>query len=937
MALCACAGLQAAPAPAAESASYRVYAAPTGSPLGGARTLEVDPSDPIASPTGWHGTGTTTEGPNASVATGVVNQDGSGVFDPAIDGGASRVFDFPISSLGTLSSFYPAAVTNAFYWVNLTHDRLARTTIFDGELMANFEGPDLMQVLIDRGGTDTNKEPTSTPPRTSPPSPGPPIMALFAADGRHPSIQVTAPGSIAGTMRAVAATFGPSAPGGALTAQAKAADDGVAPGGDACEAVPSGSLTGKIALVDRGTCTFLQKALNVQAAGAVGMIAIARAVDGVVTPGAEGLDASALTIPVVLVSSADGTKLKTASGVTLTLTLGPNERRSTALDATQIVHQYGLAVADRLVGGGVGGCFDDPESIGVREGFADYLALAMTVRPGDTATTPRYIAEYTVGAGARRFPYSTDMAVDPASYELMDVGSGRDQFTLGHNTGQVWASILWDLHWSIGADLTLQMAIDGLAHLDCDSFFTSGRREIVGGSYNAGDAYTCEILTAFARRGLGDGSFDNVPSTFDYSVAPSACRPIMSTEGVTKMRAAVTSGQSATRPLPIRNRGSSSHRDLHWTIAEAATSCASPSDIPWLAVDTTSGTLAPGATSQLTATLTSSGTPPAAAQKALICVSSDDTELPVYGIPVELLEYQLATLQEPPALNSATPGTPLTIPFGLGGNFGTAGLFAAGSPSTQQVDCDTRATIGASAPLAVTPTYDAGANRYAIGVPIDAAWASTCRRVTFSFDALSPARSVELRVAALTAGGGGTTGGTGGTTGGTGGTGDPGGTTSGTGGTTGSTGTTGGTTGGTSGGADGPTVAAAGGTTGPSIAKTGRVTVTGTAAAVPTTCTGPIACKLTLSLSVIQTTRGGRIIALSARKAATVRKTVVVGRATATVAAGATRTVRVPLNLVGRRLLARRPFLRVKLAVTTTAGRTVTTTKLTIKRPKRRA
>jgi minor extracellular serine protease Vpr len=44
--------------------------------------------------------------------------------------------------------------------------------------------------------------------------------------------------------------------------------------GLACSSLAAGSLAGTIALVQRGTCTFLAKAVNVQAAGAVGLIVV---------------------------------------------------------------------------------------------------------------------------------------------------------------------------------------------------------------------------------------------------------------------------------------------------------------------------------------------------------------------------------------------------------------------------------------------------------------------------------------------------------------------------------------------------------------------------------------------------------------------------------------------------------------------------------------
>src|SRR5438876_116555 len=44
--------------------------------------------------------------------------------------------------------------------------------------------------------------------------------------------------------------------------------------GLACSALPAGSLTGKIALISRGTCTFSQKIRDAQDAGAVGAIIV---------------------------------------------------------------------------------------------------------------------------------------------------------------------------------------------------------------------------------------------------------------------------------------------------------------------------------------------------------------------------------------------------------------------------------------------------------------------------------------------------------------------------------------------------------------------------------------------------------------------------------------------------------------------------------------
>ncbi len=93
------------------------------------------------------------------------------------------------------------------------------------------------------------------------------------------------------------------------------------PLGFACDALPSGSLTGQIALLSRGTCTFGTKISNAQDAGAVGVIVVnnvagtptAMAADGVHMP----------TIPAVMAGLADRTDLMAAAGLSVTIASAP--------------------------------------------------------------------------------------------------------------------------------------------------------------------------------------------------------------------------------------------------------------------------------------------------------------------------------------------------------------------------------------------------------------------------------------------------------------------------------------------------------------------------------------------------------------------------------------------------------------------------------------
>ncbi|HEX4034493.1 MAG TPA: hypothetical protein VHX66_08625 [Solirubrobacteraceae bacterium] len=114
----------------------------------------------------------------------------------------------------------------------------------------------------------------------------------------------------------------------------------------------------------------------------------------------------------------------------------------------------------------------------------------------------------------------------------------------------------------------------------------------------------------------------------------------------------------------------------------------------------------------------------------------------------------------------------------------------------------------------------------------------------------------------------------------------------------------------------------------------GRARVSGTTVSIPITCKGETNCTVALKLTVTETLRHHRVIAISARKAKITHKTVTVGTAKATIKAGHKQTVRIGLNRTGRKALAARHRLATKLTVTRRiAGknRTVSTQEVTFK------
>lgn len=148
--------------------------------------------------------------------------------------------------------------------------------------------------------------------------------------GGTAELAVSTPANISGIYAAAGAVGG----GGVLTFPGVTADlmpaiDGAGVSiNDACEPITganAAAIAGKVAIADRGSCGFVVKATNVQAAGAVGLI-LANNAAGAPPPVPGGIT-PAITIPVLQITQADGQMLRNqllfrsrrASGITVTL------------------------------------------------------------------------------------------------------------------------------------------------------------------------------------------------------------------------------------------------------------------------------------------------------------------------------------------------------------------------------------------------------------------------------------------------------------------------------------------------------------------------------------------------------------------------------------------------------------------------------------------
>jgi hypothetical protein len=146
-----------------------------------------------------------------------------------------------------------------------------------------------------------------------------------------PLLTVTDPPALAGDFAVGTADFGAALTVAGVSEDIIAAADAANADGpattDACSQLDNAAeVAGKVALVDRGTCLFTEKARNVQAAGAIGMVVVNNVADASAL-GMAGDDAT-ITIPVVSITQADGATVRASisAGVAVRMRLDPDRR-----------------------------------------------------------------------------------------------------------------------------------------------------------------------------------------------------------------------------------------------------------------------------------------------------------------------------------------------------------------------------------------------------------------------------------------------------------------------------------------------------------------------------------------------------------------------------------------------------------------------------------
>jgi hypothetical protein len=301
-------------------------------------------------------------------------------------------------------------------------------------------------------------------------------------------------------------------------------------------APPQASLSGKIALVDRGNCNTTFKVQFAIASGAKGVIVVNN-IDGDPPTNIGNLDVPLSPVqpteqaysrtPVVIIRKDDGEALKAqlAAGqeVTVAMSRTPSIDVDGTLDNQIIAHEFFHYVHHRLTDSG------NQQARAMSEGWGDINAFMTTVREDDklvagnaTFGQPYSLAGYTQDdflKGIRRVPYST--SYDDNAFTLRHIANGEPTPDGGagatnsqvHSAGEIWANAMFECYVGIlntpgstfaEAQSSMQdYIIAGFKMTPADATYTEGRDAVLAAAMASNFDHYSRCSKGFAKRGNG--------------------------------------------------------------------------------------------------------------------------------------------------------------------------------------------------------------------------------------------------------------------------------------------------------------------------------------------------------------------------------------------------------------------------------------------------
>lgn len=307
-------------------------------------------------------------------------------------------------------------------------------------------------------------------------------------------------------------------------------DDGVDTSTDACEPIQN-DLTGMIALIDRGSCNFDDKAGRAETAGAIAVI-IANHTPNVGAPGVGGDPPPIVNIPTISVSFEFGAALKDAlanGDVPASMGRSLLTDRDGTIDNGIVSHEWAHYMFGRLTNCNTLQCG------GTNEGWADFIALMTMIREGDAYNGSYAVAGYSTALlgdapyfGIRRIPYSSEPMHNDLSFRHISDGellpnehpvnyNGVANSAV-HNAGEVWSTMMHEayvalLQKTVGAGATItfnemkrRMAdyvVAGMKLMPTNATITEQRDSVMAAALARDFDDYLTIAQAFAERGAG--------------------------------------------------------------------------------------------------------------------------------------------------------------------------------------------------------------------------------------------------------------------------------------------------------------------------------------------------------------------------------------------------------------------------------------------------
>ncbi|MGV0997331.1 M36 family metallopeptidase [Empedobacter falsenii] len=529
----------------ASGAKYNIFKLPVEAPTFGNRTIINDPINDTYAPLGWNNTNNPdldffkeySFGNNTMVYSDENNLNVLADLNQLVYA-PEQNFDFQLDITKDVDTYRDASLANLFYMNNAIHD-ISYQFGFT-ETARNFQYTNL-----DRGGVgddyviaEGRDGGAYDNANFLPLSEGyPPVMQMYLWSPKfYNGIKVNSPESLANfSANTKYPVDVPKFPLEGIT-------------GDLVVSIPENGCTpfnnndeikNKIVLIKRGDCSFQEKYINAGNASAKAIIyynATDQQQIGSYNSGVLMSPEEPAFYSVLIDHKAGETlknALKTNENLNLRIDKDFTSQPDGSLDNGIIAHEYAHGISNRLTSIGEHCLLSTESNEQMGEGWSDYIALMLTLKPTDNASIARGMGTYalnedTNGLGIRPAKYSPDFKINDYTYGRtngMEIASFLFGISIGtspdvHSIGFVWNTMLWDLTWKYvekygynydvtadknsGTARALQLIIDGMKLQKCNPSFVDGRDAILAADEKqTGGENKCMIWNVFSKRGLG--------------------------------------------------------------------------------------------------------------------------------------------------------------------------------------------------------------------------------------------------------------------------------------------------------------------------------------------------------------------------------------------------------------------------------------------------